>query len=175
MLNQFIPRAAVRSVYDIDLDALERRGFKGIITDLDNTLVGARVPYATPELADWLKLVQSRGFKIVIVSNNSRERVSGFAEPLSVPFIYRAKKPIGLAFRKSLGIMRIGAHEAAVIGDQMLTDILGGNRMGMHTILVEPIAIQDESIFTKINRRIERLVVTALRKNGSIPWEDSHG
>ncbi|MEB3100748.1 YqeG family HAD IIIA-type phosphatase [Ferviditalea candida] len=172
MLNQFIPREVVRSVYDIDLDALKQRGFKGLITDLDNTLVGARVPYATPELADWLKLVQSRGFKIVIVSNNSRERVSAFAEPLSVPFIHRAKKPIRFAFRKSLNIMQLGANEAAMIGDQMLTDILGANRMGIHTILVEPIAIQDESPFTKINRRIERFVVAALRKNG---WEDSHG
>lgn len=175
MLNQFIPRAAVRSVFDIDLDSLKQKGLKGIITDLDNTLVGARVPYATPELADWLELVQSRGFKLVIVSNNSRDRVSTFAEPLSVPFIHRAKKPIGIAFRKSLDIMQIGADEAAMIGDQMLTDIFGGNRMGLHTILVEPIAIQDEGLFTKVNRRLERLVVAAMRKNGSNPWEDSHG
>lgn len=157
MFHKLLPRLHADTVFDIDLDDLWAAGIRGIITDLDNTLVGAHVPLATPELAEWLERVSQRGFKLVIVSNNHRERVSSFAEPLNLPFIWRAKKPSRSPFRRALGLMHLRPEQAAVVGDQMLTDVLGGNRLGLYTILVKPIAIGEEGFFTRINRRIEKV------------------
>lgn len=164
LLQKLVPRLSVSTIYDIDVEHLWSSGIRGIITDLDNTLVGARDPHATPELIEWLKQVQQLGFKVVIVSNNHRARVSTFAEPLSIPFIYRAKKPTNVSFHKALKLMGIGIKQTAVIGDQMLTDVLGGNRMGLFTILVQPISVTDEGFFTKVNRRIEKLALSWMKK-----------
>ncbi|MFH5182712.1 YqeG family HAD IIIA-type phosphatase [Paenibacillus sp. TAB 01] len=165
MLNNLVPRLQVNTIYDIDLHELWKQGKRGIITDLDNTLVGAKAPLATPELIDWLKVVAQIGFQVVIVSNNNKVRVAQFAEPLSLPFIYRAKKPTSAAFHKALQLMKLSADEAIVIGDQMMTDVLGGNRMGLYTVLVLPIAKADEGVFTKIvNRTLEKVALTWMKR-----------
>lgn len=166
----FLPRLQVASVYEINLDELHAAGVRGIITDLDNTLVGARDPQATPELMEWLKTVRARGFTVVIVSNNNRTRVSRFAEPIGITSIAAAKKPLRRAFRQALDVLGLAPEQTVVIGDQLLTDVFGANRMGMHAILVTPIAPQDESPFTRINRRIERRIFQSLRKRGLFEW-----
>jgi HAD superfamily phosphatase (TIGR01668 family) len=147
-------------------------GVRGIITDLDNTLVGAKHPQATPELTNWLRKVAAMGFQIVIVSNNSELRVSRFSDPLSIPYISSAKKPGNSAFRRALGMMKLNPEQVVVVGDQMLTDVLGGNRLGLHTILVVPISPKDEGFFTRINRRIERYAVSWMRRKGLMNWEE---
>lgn len=172
MLNKFLPVQHVNTIYEIDIKKLKSKGIKGIITDLDNTLVGAKEPIATPALVNWLRLVQASGFQVLIVSNNNRARVSKFAEPLGIDYIFSAKKPRNQAFKLALGRLKLKPEEAAVIGDQMLTDVFGGNRLGLHTILVKPIAIRDEGFFTRINRRIEKLIIARLKKKGINPWED---
>lgn len=156
LLKKLVPRQSVHTIYDIDANHLWGFGVRGIITDLDNTLVGARDPHATPELIEWLNRLQKMGFKVVIVSNNNHGRVSAFAEPLGIPFIHRAKKPWNVSFHRAMKLLGTNARQTAVIGDQMLTDVLGGNRMGLYTILVNPISINDEGFFTRINRRIEK-------------------
>ncbi|MGG1516228.1 YqeG family HAD IIIA-type phosphatase [Paenibacillus oryzisoli] len=164
MLNKLVPRQSVGTIYDIDADHLWSFGIRGIITDLDNTLVGARDPHATPELIEWLARMQKIGFKVVIVSNNHKLRVSTFAEPLGMPFIYRAKKPTNASFTKAMRLLGTNARQTAVIGDQMLTDVLGGNRMGLYTILVQPISRQDEGVFTRVNRLIEKWAIARMKK-----------
>ncbi|MCZ8511116.1 YqeG family HAD IIIA-type phosphatase [Paenibacillus filicis] len=164
MLKKLIPSLQVTTIYDIDLNDLWQKGCRGIITDLDNTLVGAKAPLATPELIDWLKVVGQIGFQVVIVSNNREARVTRFAEPLSLPFIYRARKPTSLSFRRALQMMKLQPEQTVVIGDQMLTDVLGGNRMGLYTILVKPISLVDEGFFTKVNRRIEKAALTIMKR-----------
>ncbi|WP_176705898.1 YqeG family HAD IIIA-type phosphatase [Paenibacillus hemerocallicola] len=173
MLKKLIPQKNVRSIYEIDVQALWDAGIRGIITDLDNTLVGAKHPQATPELLVWLKQLQTIGFKVVIVSNNNKLRVSRFSEPLSIPYIFRAKKPGNSAFRKAMGMMSLAPQQTVVIGDQMLTDVLGGNRLGLYTILVLPIELRDEGFFTKINRRIEKAALSWMKRKGFMGWEDS--
>lgn len=165
MLNKLLPKLHVKSIYEIDLKQLWDKGIRGIITDLDNTLVGARDPIATPELLEWLQAVRAMGFKVVIVSNNHRLRVETFAQPLSVPYFYRAKKPTNVSFRKALMQMRLAPQQTVVIGDQMLTDMLGGNLMGLYTILVQPISIEDEGFLTRINRRLEKVALGLMKNN----------
>lgn len=145
-------------MYDIDLAELKRRGITVIFSDLDSTLVSAKEPAAAPELAQWFDRLRNEGFRLVIISNNSEHRVSEFAKPLSIPFFARAKKPGKGTFRRALQSIGAAPRQTAMIGDQLLTDVLGGNRAGLFTVLVDPISLLDESFFTKINRKMEHMV-----------------
>ncbi|TVY00479.1 YqeG family HAD IIIA-type phosphatase [Cohnella terricola] len=169
MFKRLLPDQIVNTVYDIDLNELRDQGVRGIITDLDNTLVSAKTPLATPQLIGWLDMVKERGFQVVILSNNNSMRVSKFAEPLGIPFIPSARKPAGASFRRALQLMGLEADQAVVVGDQMLTDVFGGRRAGLRTVLVTPIAISEEGWATRINRRIEKIALARLRKKGLWP------
>ncbi|MFT8322367.1 MAG: YqeG family HAD IIIA-type phosphatase [Bacillus sp. (in: firmicutes)] len=171
MLNHFLPDQHVKSISEITPDLLKEKGIKGIITDLDNTLVEWDRPLATPKIMEWFAEMKRNKIKVTIVSNNKEGRVKAFSDPLNIPFIFKARKPMGRAFRKAILQMGIKKEEAVVIGDQLLTDVLGGNRNGFHTILVVPVA-QTDGFMTKINRRIERRILNWFRKKGKITWED---
>ncbi|MFS0727473.1 YqeG family HAD IIIA-type phosphatase [Paenibacillus sp. 1P07SE] len=172
MFTRLLPNTIVKTVYEIDLNKLKEKGIRGIITDLDNTLVGAKDPIATPELVAWLDVVRDLGFRVVIVSNNNQTRVSRFCDPINIPFIHAARKPANRSFRKALEVLELEVDSVVVIGDQMLTDVLGGRRMGLHTILVTPIAPKDEGIMTRVNRMVEKVALARLRKKGLWPEED---
>ncbi|MBM7660757.1 HAD superfamily phosphatase (TIGR01668 family) [Bacillus mesophilus] len=171
MLGKFLPNEHVKSIFDIKAEALKERGIKGIITDLDNTLVEWDRPTATPELKEWFKSLLDSDITVTIVSNNNKERVEAFSAPIDVPFIFNARKPMTIAFKKALRSMNLKAEEVVVVGDQLLTDILGGNRIGLHTILVVPVA-QTDGFVTRFNRKIERSILKKLKKKGMIHWED---
>ncbi|MEH7353234.1 YqeG family HAD IIIA-type phosphatase [Neobacillus drentensis] len=171
MLKQFLPDEHVKSILDISPEELKSRGVKGIITDLDNTLVEWDRPLATPQLIKWFDEIKKHNILVTIVSNNNEERVKAFSDPLNIPFIFRARKPMGPAFYKAISQMGIKKEEAVVIGDQLLTDVLGGNRSGFHTILVVPVA-QTDGFWTKFNRFVERRILNWFRKKGMLQWED---
>ncbi|WP_078545502.1 YqeG family HAD IIIA-type phosphatase [Litchfieldia alkalitelluris] len=171
MLKTFLPNEHVKNVFDISPEHLVEKGIKGIITDLDNTLVEWDRPHATDKLIEWFKEMKKHGIMITIVSNNNEVRVKAFSDPLDTPFIYEARKPLVRAFRRALRDMKLNKNEVVVIGDQLLTDVLGGNRSGLHTILVVPVA-QTDGFFTRINRRIERQLLTWMKKKGMIYWEE---
>ncbi|WP_018752632.1 YqeG family HAD IIIA-type phosphatase [Paenibacillus sanguinis] len=173
MFEKFLPNMRVDSVFDINLEELYAQGYRGIITDLDNTLVGAKAPLATPELIAWFAKVKENGFKLVIVSNNNLNRVSVFASPLNIEFVHAARKPSGAAFRRAVGMMELKPEETVVIGDQLMTDVFGGNRQGLFTVLVLPISVQDEGRGTRINRCLERVVKRRLSKIGLWLEEES--
>jgi uncharacterized protein len=128
-------------------------------------------PSATPELIKWFEQVKKHNILVTIVSNNNELRVKEFADPLKIPFIFQARKPLVRAFNKALSQMGVKKEEAVVIGDQLLTDVLGGNRSGFHTILVVPVA-QTDGFITKFNRFAERRILNWFRKKGMIQWED---
>jgi hypothetical protein len=171
VLKHFLPNEHVKSILDIKPSDLKEKGIKGIITDLDNTLVEWDRPNATPQLIKWFDEIRKQGILVTIVSNNNEQRVKAFSDPLKIPFIFRARKPMMPAFHKALAQMGIKKDEAVVIGDQLLTDVLGGNRSGFHTILVVPVA-QTDGLGTKFNRFIERRILNWFRKKGMLQWED---
>jgi len=172
MFERLLPDQMVNSIYDIDLKRLKEQNVRGIIADLDNTLVSAKTPYATPELISWLNRVREAGFKVVILSNNNRKRVGDFAEPLDLPFVHAARKPIGSAFRKALKKLELEPQETVVVGDQLVTDMLGGRRLGMRTILVNPIDRSEDGPWTRLNRMIERMALRRLRRKGLWPLKE---
>lgn len=171
MLKKFLPDQHVKSIFDITPEGLKGKGVKGIITDLDNTLVEWDRESATPKLIEWFEDMKKNNIRVTIVSNNNEGRVSAFSEPLGIPFIFRARKPLVNAFQKALNKMDLKKDEVVVIGDQLLTDVFGGNLGGFHTILVVPVARTD-GFFTKLNRQIERRLLNWFRKKGMIQWED---
>ncbi|MHA0855729.1 YqeG family HAD IIIA-type phosphatase [Paenibacillus sp. CMAA1364] len=166
MFEMLIPRLRVNTVFDIDLEDLYAKGYRGIITDLDNTLVGAKAPLAHPELLTWFELIKKKGFQLIIVSNNHLARVSDFATPLDIQFVHEARKPSLKPFQKAMKMMGLSNTETIMVGDQMLTDVFGGNRLKLYTVLVQPISVQDEGWTTRMNRRIERIALKNLRKKG---------
>lgn len=171
MLKHFLPDQHVQNILDITPEMLVERGVKGIITDLDNTLVEWDRPEATPELIKWFTSIKEKGILITIVSNNTQHRVKSFSDPVGIPFIYSARKPMTKAFKRALKDMKLKNQEVVVIGDQLLTDVLGGNRLGLHTILVVPVASSD-GFWTRFNRKIERIILSWMKRKGMIHWEE---
>jgi uncharacterized protein len=171
LLKKFLPNEHVKSVFDINPEVLKSKGIKGIITDLDNTLVAWDVKDATPEVIEWFKQMKENDIKVTIISNNKQERVKVFSEPLETPFVFSARKPLSKAFKSVAKQMGMKKEEIVVIGDQLLTDVLGGNFAGFYTILVVPI-VQTDGKITKINRKIERRILHYMRKKGKITWEE---
>lgn len=171
MLNNLLPKEYVKSIFDIQLDELVNRGFRGIITDLDNTLVEWDREKATPELIAWLKKVEQKGMKVIIVSNNNEQRVKNFVEPLDIPFVFRARKPLGKSYRYACEVLALPPEKTVMLGDQLFTDILGANLVGIYSILVAPVTTTD-GFFTRFNRRAERIVKYRMRKKGLLEWED---
>ncbi|WP_018661369.1 YqeG family HAD IIIA-type phosphatase [Heyndrickxia acidiproducens] len=171
LLKNFLPKKQVKSVLNIDPKVLKEHGIKAIITDLDNTLVEWDRPSAPPKLIQWFQNMKKHDIKVTIVSNNSETRVKTFADPLGIPFLYKARKPLGRAFRQALEMMNVKKEETVVIGDQLLTDVFGGNRSGFYTILVVPVA-QSDGFVTKFNRKLERQMMGWFKKKGYLTWED---
>lgn len=171
MYKYFLPDEYVKDIFQISPDALKEKGIKGIITDLDNTLVEWDRPEATPEIIEWVSMMQKAGLQVTILSNNNLSRVESFCGPLGTPFICEARKPLVKNFKKALAKMGLQKEEAVMVGDQMMTDILGGNRFGLHTILVVPVASSDGFV-TKFNRMIERRIMAKLKRQGLIKWEE---
>ncbi len=157
MLKSFLPSEHVKSIFDIKPEDLKERGVKGIITDLDNTLVEWDRPMPTPELIQWFDDMRTHGILVTVVSNNNEQRVGTFCKPLNTPFIHRAKKPLSGAFKKAADQMGIKLDEVVVIGDQLLTDVFGGNRGGFHTILVTPVSQSDGITLKSIDLLNEKL------------------
>jgi HAD superfamily phosphatase (TIGR01668 family) len=153
----------VESIYHIDLVKLRARGIDTIISDLDNTLVPWVESKVNPELKQWLENLKAQGFKVCLVSNALERRIAHFRTELNVPGLSRANKPSRKAFRQALALLGSRPETTAMIGDQIFTDVLGGNRVGLFTILVVPLSDRD-FFTTRIVRIFERWVLRHIAK-----------
>jgi len=130
------------SIYDISVEGLARRGIKLLLADLDNTLVPYGVPLPDERLKGWRDELKAHGITLFVLSNNRHEnRPRIFSEGLDVPYIGHAGKPKTHSFLKAMEDMRVTKEQTAIVGDQIFTDVLGGNRAGVNTILVKPICL----------------------------------
>lgn len=163
-MNKFFPGMLADSVQHIDLQALKKMGIKGCILDIDNTLVPNHVKDADENAVQWIERLKKEGFQVCIVSNASETRVVRFNARLNVQAIHRAAKPSVRAFGKALTLMGLKPQETAMVGDQIFTDILGGNRIGLFTILVNPIDASTEFAFVRLKRYLEKVVLSAYKK-----------
>lgn len=163
MFELFRPTFQAQSLDSISIERLVQNEIHGLIIDLDNTMTPWNDLEVGPKVAEWFEKVHTAGIKACVVSNNKRkQRVAVVAERLGIPFVFRATKPRRRAFRAGMQILGTGQEDTAVIGDQLFTDIMGGNRLGLYTILVIPISDR-EFIGTRFMRRAERILVWLMK------------
>lgn len=165
MLEKLCPRGQAESVLALEPPFLAGQGIRGIILDLDNTLVEWGSEKIDDELVAWIDRFKRAGFRLCLVSNALPHRVENAARILGIPCVREGTKPFKTPFKRALEILGTQPEETAVVGDQLFTDILGGNRMDLYTIWTPPIS-KTEFVSTMAVRRIERLVVKRFRKRG---------
>lgn len=149
-----IPAFYFESIYAIDLERLRARGVRLLLADLDNTLVPYGVSTPPPAVQTWKTALEEVGITLFILSNSRRPgRAQGFAEALGVPYEGHAGKPKSGGFRRAMARMGVRPEETAIVGDQIFTDIWGGNHAGVLTLLVHPIRFG--TVFRRIRYGIE--------------------
>lgn len=160
------PDEYVHSVTEVDLVQLKQKGIQNLLIDLDNTLVPWRRIEVRPEIRDWVTRAIKQGMKLCIVSNTrNTRRLHELASQFGIPYVRRGLKPRRISFLVALDLLNGSRNDTAVIGDQIFTDILGGNRLHLYTILVVPLH-QREFFGTKISRFFERHILTVLNRRG---------
>ncbi len=157
MLKIFYPDNEIESSYEIDYEALYEKGFRGIIYDVDNTLVEHGMPADERAMALFEKLRQI-GFQTVLLSNNKEPRVKGFAEQVDSRYIFKANKPSKSGYEKAMELMGTTKETTLFVGDQLFTDVWGAKRTGIETYLVKPIHPKEE-IQIVLKRRLEWIVL----------------
>ncbi|HEU4753674.1 MAG TPA: YqeG family HAD IIIA-type phosphatase [Armatimonadota bacterium] len=167
LLLPFRPALRARHVAEITPELLAARGLRALILDLDNTLVPWHGREVAPAVSGWIRRMQAAGIALCIVSNTHRPgRLKELAGLLGVAWVPSGGKPRRRGFYRAMAAMDVTAEETAVVGDQVMTDIWGGNRCGLLTILVDPLS-PVEFIGTRvISRNVERLLLRALEKGG---------
>lgn len=161
MLQKFFPNVYINSVYQIDFEQLYQDGYRGIIFDIDNTLVHHGAPADGNAIRLFARLKQI-GFSCCLLSNNKEHRVKSFNDKVQVQYIYDAHKPSVSGYRKAMEQMDTDLTSTIFIGDQIFTDIFGANRTGIRSIMVRRIYWKEEiQIFFK--RGPEAFVLLAYR------------
>ena len=163
MIKRLYPTQYIQSIFDLDIEKIKEEGIKGIIFDIDNTLVPYDVAEPTQEIISFFDDIQKAGMGITLVSNNTEDRVLKFNEKLKVLALHKAQKPLTKSFKKALEMMNYKKEEVIIVGDQIFTDVYGGNCIGIKTYLVVPISDKDEWQ-TKIKRGLERQVIKSYKK-----------
>ena len=159
MFDQLRPHALARRLTEIDCEALATRGVRGVMLDLDNTLTPWRSLEVPAETREWLERLRRTGLRACLLTNAAGDhRVRPVAESLELPWIVRALKPLPAGFRRAMTLLQTTPETTAMIGDQVFTDIFGGNRLGLYTILVEPLSPREALITKLLQRPLERLV-----------------
>lgn len=160
----FQPRFMVDKMIELDEQFFSDLDCKAILLDVDNTMTTHDNPVPAPGVVEWIDRMKKCGFKLMIVSNNSAERVRPFADLLGVEFESKAAKPLAKGYRRACERMGVNPKEAVAIGDQIYTDIIGGNLVGAFTVLTVPYELEDMWFF-RLKRRLEKPVIEAyLRK-----------
>lgn len=146
------------SFRDIDFDSLYQQGIRALILDIDNTMLPYYIPDPDEELRKLIFGLKNKGLRAYIVSNGRKERVERFNRTLGLPYICHASKPSSRGFEAALAELKCTPEQVAVIGDQIFTDVWGGNRMCMYTIMVQKVAKKDEWM-TAVKRPLEKVVL----------------
>ena len=163
MFKAIYPDEYLDSTYEIDFEQLYEDGYRGVIFDIDNTLVphGAPADERSKKLLNYLR---DRGFKIVLLSNNTKTRVDMFNEELHLDTIPRGAKPLLKGYKRAMEIMGTSKENTFFVGDQLFTDVWGAKRLGIRSILVKPINAKEE-IQIVLKRKLENIVLKEYDEN----------
>lgn len=173
-MNKYIPDVYSESIFTINYDKLKKENIECLLFDLDNTIVESKVNTPPEKVKKLFNKLKSMGFKVIIFSNSGSKRLENFKIELDVDVNPRSLKPLKINFKKILRKYKLDKEMVAIIGDQLLTDVLGGNKVGITTILVDPI-LTSEFFFTKINRLRERSIYRKLEKTNELKKGEYYG
>ncbi len=168
MFQCFYPNQYLNSAYEIDFEKMYEKGFRGIIFDIDNTLVPHGLP-ADERAVALFKRLKKIGYKVIMISNNKEPRVKMFCDAVDAPYIYKAGKPNPNSYRTAMSKIGTNSKNTLFVGDQIFTDVWGANQAGIYSILVKPIHPKEE-IQIVLKRYLEKIVLICYqrqqKKNG---------
>ena len=162
MLERFFPDEYYESTYIIDFEQYYKDGYRGVIFDIDNTLVPHGAPADERSIALFERL-KKIGFDSVLLSNNKEPRVAMFNEPIKTHMIWKAGKPLPDNYRRAMELMKTDETNTLFVGDQLFTDILGAKNAGIRALLVKPMNPKEE-IQIVLKRKLEAVVLRAYLK-----------
>ncbi len=162
MFERFFPDESVSSTYDIDFQSLYEEGYRGILFDIDNTLV-EHGKGASEQALDLFRRLEEMGFQCCLISNNKKQRVSSFNEKIGAHMIFNAHKPRRKGYREAMEMMGTNKENTLFVGDQLFTDIWGAKRIGIRNILVKPIN-KNEEIQIVLKRYLEKIILKEYRQ-----------
>lgn len=171
MIKKYIPSDCYKTIFDIDFDKLYNEGIRGLLFDIDNTILPYGLKIPQQKHIEFMKCLKDKGFKICLISNNNNKRVNLVADKLDVLGVSKAMKPHKKGYLKASELLKIDIDKLTMIGDQMLTDIAGANKLGIKTILVQTIIIKKQKWYTKINRLREKGILRKLKKEDKGMYE----
>lgn len=160
-----IPDHVFDSIYDITPEFFAGHGLRGMLVDLDGTMASSRAPLPPEGVRPWLDSLQAAGIRVLVLSNNKESRVRRFCEPLGVPFLHRATKPLRRGFRRGARALGLPMGQIAVVGDQIYTDTFGGNRAGAVTCFVRSINRND--FWISMRHQFEKPFILLGKRKGS--------
>lgn len=162
-MSVFTPDLMLHDVTRIDKTLLDAHGIRGLILDVDNTLADHGSQHLRQSVRDWLSKMDAAGIKMIVASNNTKERVEPFAQKLGLDYVSFSCKPLSSGLVRAQKKLGLEASEIAVVGDQIYTDIVGGNRRGMFTILVTPFLVEEQP-FLRFKRSLETIHIRAYQR-----------
>ncbi|MDO4903585.1 MAG: YqeG family HAD IIIA-type phosphatase [Limosilactobacillus sp.] len=172
MLEKFKPTWMVNTIYNVSPDQLKKAGVRAVFSDLDNTLIAWNNPDGTPELREWMTSLKEAGIPLIVISNNSKDRVAKATQSLDLPFIARSMKPLSFGIARALKKLDLDKSEVVMVGDQLMTDMIAANEAGVRSILVKPL-LDTDKWDTQINRFLERIVWKKLNKKyPDLQWRE---
>ena len=164
-MKKIYPNLYLKKVEDITIEQLLKNKIKALILDVDNTLIDIN-KNLSEDIVFWAKQMKGQGIKLYILSNtNDKKKVETIAQKLDIPYKHFALKPLKKGFKFIQKELKINPENIGVVGDQIFTDVLGGNRCKMFTILVEPINNQKDYWYTAWKRPIENKIKNKIKAN----------
>ena len=160
------PKIKLDKVTNITLDILKKYNITSLILDVDNTLSTHHGQTLTFGLENWLKLMTDNGIKLTVLSNSTKKRLEPFAKKIGLNYISVGLKPLPFGYLRALKQLGEKKKNTAIVGDQIFTDVLGGNLVGLKTILLTPIKLETSLRF-RIKRKLEAFVIKKLKSTNT--------
>ena len=151
------PDIKLDKITDITLKMLQSKNIDSLLLDVDNTMSTHHSAILTDGLENWLFEMKSSGIKLIILSNSVEKRVKPFAERIGLDYIHTGLKPLPFGFLRGVKRLKSKRKNTAIVGDQIFTDILGGNASGLKTVLLTPIKPETQLRF-RIKRKLEKVI-----------------
>ena len=167
MLEMFFPDIYIKSIFDLPLDDLKKRGINTLFFDIDNTVASFDVAVPDEKTAGFFGKLKEEGFKVCLLSNNNKKREELFNRPLKAHAVWKAGKPGIKKLRQVIRKLGETKYTSAIVGDQVFTDMYCAHRAGILAVYTEPICSRDQLI-TKVKRGAEKIVLKIYKKRAGI-------